>query len=115
MYTIDGEIIEAIDEIKDETNLVIVSNDKLIFKGLINSKDSLNNKELRFENSKDIKKKLETFNKEWANQKYLEWIERIIDKCGVENMQLALSKHANNHYMTNNSEYRKNFIKKLGP
>lgn len=53
-------------------------------------------------------------NKEWGNQKYLEWIERICDKFNVENMQLTLSKHANNQYMLDNSEYRKKIIKKLG-
>lgn len=47
-------------------------------------------------------------NKEWGNQKYLEWIERICDKFNVENMQMTLSKHANDEYLLNNDKYRRN-------
>jgi hypothetical protein len=34
MYTIDGEMIESIDDIQSDCNLIIVSNDKQSFKGL---------------------------------------------------------------------------------
>jgi hypothetical protein len=32
----------------------------------------------------------------------------------VENMQMTLSKHANDDYLLNNGDYRKNILKKLG-
>lgn len=64
-------------------------------------------------NAQEIKEKLLSMNKEWGNQKQLEWIERICDKFNVENMQHTLSIHANNDYLLNNNEYRKNMAKKV--
>lgn len=114
MYSIEGELIESIDEIDDDCQLIIVSTDRFKFIGITNNRDGLAPKDLRVENSKIVKQKLLNQNKEWANQKYLEWIERICDKLNVENMQISLSQHANNEYLNNNEDYRSNFLKKLG-
>eukprot|EP00347_Sterkiella_histriomuscorum_P024352 403331424 len=114
MYTIEGELIESMDEIDDDCGIVIVSPDRFKFIGITNNREGLQAKDLRVENSKIVRSKLQAQNKEWANQKYLEWIERICDKLNVENMQLSLSKYANNDYLSNNEDYRSNFLKKLG-
>lgn len=106
MYALDGEILEGIEDIEDDMSLVLVSQDKSHFIGLQSKLDGLRDRELRQEHAKDIRDKMENQNLEWANQKYLEWIERIIDKCGIDNMQLALSKHANNDYKLSNEDYR---------
>ena len=67
MYTVDGEILESIEEIEDDCQLVIVSDDRYTFKGIANNKNGLSPKHLRMENAKLVKSKLENQNKEWAN------------------------------------------------
>ncbi|CDW72151.1 UNKNOWN [Stylonychia lemnae] len=114
MYTIDGELIESIDEIEEDCSLIIAGKDRYTFNGILNNRSGMEAKDLRMENSKIIKQKLLSQEQEWANQKYLEWIERICDKFNIENMQLALETHANNSYLNSNQDYRKDFIKKLG-
>lgn len=58
MYTIEGELIESIDEIDDDCQLIIVSPDKFKFIGITNNREGLAPKDLRVENSKIVKNKI---------------------------------------------------------
>jgi len=62
MYTLDGEIIEAVDEVDDDCNLIIVSANRDHFKGIINLKDNLSIRELRMDNAIEIKKRFDSLN-----------------------------------------------------
>ena len=110
MYAIDGEIIETMEDLSADTALLIVSDDRFHFKGIVNSREKMHSKELRGENSRDALMKI---NHKWTNQKYLEWVERICDKLEVGNMQMVLWKHVNNQYQLDNSSYRHHIQLKL--
>lgn len=51
MYTIDGEILEQIDDLEDDIQLILVSEDAYSFKGIYNPKEGLDNKQLRMVNA----------------------------------------------------------------
>ena len=58
MYTIDGELIEEINDIDDDCSLIIAAKDRYTFKGILNNRSGMDAKDLRMEYSKLIKQKL---------------------------------------------------------
>ena len=105
MYTIDGEIIENIDDIEDDCFLLLLSSTRDKFIGLRNEKDGLSIKELRMDNAIIVKKKYDKLNKNWIDRKYLEWIEKVTSKFEIDNLESALNRHSKNEYLTKNDEY----------
>jgi hypothetical protein len=59
MYKIDGEIIEKLDEVNEDTKLLIVSDNSLKFEGIVQFKEGQTIKDLKIENSKDVKKRFQ--------------------------------------------------------
>jgi hypothetical protein len=57
MYKIDGEIIEKMDEVNEDTKLLIVSDNSLKFEGIVQFKEGQTIKDLKIENAKDVKKR----------------------------------------------------------
>jgi hypothetical protein len=84
------------------------------FRGLIDKKDVQGLKERRFDNAQEVKKRYSSINKEWTDQYYVNWVEKVQDRFGAENIEISLSKHQNNQYNMNNSTYRNRFISRLG-
>jgi hypothetical protein len=114
-FTINGTLLEILDEITEEDRFLLVSDTPSKgFKGLYNNHETLGHKELRFENAVEVRKKINNINKEWANQQYIKWLNNVQGKFCIENIEISLRKHQGNEYDLNNTFYRKNFKNKLG-
>jgi len=104
MYDLDGNLLTTMEDITPECKLLLVSRemppeipgDLSKFRGLINKKDVQGLKERRFENAQEVKKRYSSINKEWTDQYYENWLEKVQDRFGAENIEISLSKHHKN-------------------
>ena len=104
MYDLEGNLLTSIEDITPECRLLLVSRERAPenpgdlskFRGLIDKKDMQGLKERRFDNAQEVKKRYSTINKEWTDQYYVNWVEKVQDRFGAENIEISLSKHQNN-------------------
>ena len=104
MYDLDGNLLTTMEDITPECKLLLVSRemppeipgDLSKFRGLINKKDVQGLKERRFDNAQEVKKRYSSINKEWTDQYYENWLEKVQDRFGAENIEISLSKHHKN-------------------
>jgi hypothetical protein len=67
-FTIQGTPIQSLDQVTEDDKFLLASEDPSKgFKGLYNSSDVLGHKELRYENAVQVKKRISSLNREWAN------------------------------------------------
>jgi hypothetical protein len=104
MYDLDGNLLTTMEDITPECKLLLVSQEKAPentcdqtkFRGLIDKKEVQGLKERRFDNAQEVKKRYSSINKEWTDQYYVNWVEKVQDRFGAENIEISLSKHHKN-------------------
>ena len=92
------------EDITPECKLLLVSIEKAPetigdlskFKGLLDKKDIQGLKERRFDNAQEVKKRYSSIGREWTDQLYLNWVEKVQDRFGAENIEISLTKHHKN-------------------
>jgi hypothetical protein len=104
MYDLDGKLLTTMEDITPECKVLLVSIEKAPetsgnlskFKGLLDKKDIQGLKERRFDNAQEVKKRYSSIGREWTDQLYVNWVEKVQDRFGAENIEISLTKHHKN-------------------